>query len=126
MLKASSVDTMAALTGRWLAECKQIIDESGGSINKFLGDGFFAYWHERGKMVQNVARALEALKRLQSGGDVRFRIVMHYGQVFTGAGGSLGEESLLGPEVNFVFRIEKLAGLIGTTRLASEPGRRNP
>jgi len=29
-------------TGKWLEECKHVIESSGGSVNKFLGDGFFA------------------------------------------------------------------------------------
>jgi class 3 adenylate cyclase len=32
---------------------------------------------------------------------------------------SMGEESLLGPEVNFVFRMEKLAGSLGIGCLLS-------
>jgi class 3 adenylate cyclase len=32
---------------------------------------------------------------------------------------SMGEESLLGPEVNFVFRMEKLAGSLGIACLLS-------
>ena len=32
----------------------------------------------------------------------------------------MGEESLLGNEVNFVFRMEKLAGSIGVSALLSE------
>ena len=116
-----AADALAALTGRWLAECKQIVEESGGSINKFLGDGFFAYWRDREKIALSVIRALEALARLQAGSQPCFRIVVHYGQILPGAGGSMGEESLLGPEVNFVFRMEKLAGIIGRPRLSSQP-----
>src|SRR5436305_2764257 len=37
-------DEAPRISGRWLAGCKQIIDDHGGTINKFLGDGFFAYW----------------------------------------------------------------------------------
>lgn len=111
------------ITGRWLAECKQIVEECGGSINKFLGDGFFAYWYDREKIVPNLVRALEAFKRLQAHSQPSFRVVVHYGRVSTGAGASMGEESLLGKEVNFVFRMEKLAALIGELCLLSEPAR---
>jgi class 3 adenylate cyclase len=34
---------------------------------------------------------------------------------------SMGEESLMGPEVNFVFRMEKLAGSLGLPVLTSSP-----
>ena len=109
------------ITGRWLADCKQTIDDQGGTINKFLGDGFFAYWFEGENTPVLVAKVLEALKKDQARDHPRFRVVLHYGKVFVGGAASLGEESLLGNEVNFVFRMEKLAGSLGTPRLMSEP-----
>ncbi len=114
-------DRVPEITGSWLADCKQLIEECGGSINKFLGDGFFAYWHERERTAASVAKALEGLKRMQEHAQPPFRVAVHYGRVFTGGGGSLGEESLLGNEVNFAFRMEKLAASIGEARLLSEP-----
>ena len=105
--------------GRWLSDCKQIIDDHGGTINKFLGDGFFAYWLEREEAAASVAKGLRVLQKQQEKEHPRFRIVLHYGKVFVGGAASLGEESLLGNEVNFVFRMEKLAGSVGTVRLVS-------
>lgn len=113
-------DEAPRITGRWLAECKQIIDDHGGTINKFLGDGFFAYWLERGEMSGSVAKALGVLRQQQQKEHPRFRVVLHYGKVFVGGAASMGEESLLGNEVNFVFRMEKLAGSMGAPRLMSE------
>jgi adenylate cyclase len=121
--KRFAADEAAAMTGRWLAECKQIVEECRGSINKFLGDGFFAYWREKDLAAAQVTRALETLQRLQIAEKPRFRIVVHYGCVFAGAGASLGEESLSGPEVNLVFRMEKLAGALGVQCLASDQAR---
>ncbi|MBI3880404.1 MAG: adenylate/guanylate cyclase domain-containing protein [Verrucomicrobia bacterium] len=112
-------EEIPVLTGRWLAECKQLVEECGGSINKFLGDGFFAYWQAREGSALQVTRAIEALKRLQDGSKLPFRFVLHHGTVFRG-GASLGEESLSGREVNFIFRMEKLAGSLREPRLVSE------
>jgi len=67
-----------------------------------------------------VARALTALRSLQAAGPPPFRIVLHLGKVCFG-GASLGEESLMGAEVNFVFRMEKLASSLGQSCLVSEP-----
>jgi len=64
--------------------------------------------------------ALDQLKKLQSVQEPRFRVVLHHGQVFMGGAPSMGEESLSGPEVNFVFRMEKLAGTLKQPRLMSE------
>jgi adenylate cyclase len=115
-----ALEELPMLTGQWLAECKQLIEECGGSINKFLGDGFFAYWHNRDGIALQVARAIEALKRLQAGTKLPFRFVVHQGTVFVG-GTSMGEENLSGREVNFIFRMEKVAANIGASRLLSEP-----
>jgi class 3 adenylate cyclase len=107
------------VTGRWLAQCKEIIEESSGAVNKYLGDGFLAYWSGGPEAAPNVAGALKRLKALQEQGTPRFRVVVHQGKVFVGGGGSMGEESLMGNEVNFVFRMEKLAGSAGQARLMS-------
>ena len=58
MIQRLPADEAPVRTGRWLAECKELIEECGGSINKFLGDGFFAYWHHREPTPVQVARAV--------------------------------------------------------------------
>ena len=112
-------EELSVLTGEWLAECKQLVEECGGTINKFLGDGFFAYWHSRERTALQIVRAIEALKRLQSVAVMPFRFVLHHGEVVFG-GALLGEESLSGADVNFVFRMEKLAAKCATSRLLSD------
>lgn len=112
---------MAIQVGRWMAACKEIVDTHRGSINKFLGDGFFAYWQAEqagpGEMIETVA-ALRALQRDATG--PRFRVVLHYGAVAFGGGGSLGEDSLSGLDVVLAFRMEKIAGSLGCPLMASE------
>jgi adenylate cyclase len=109
------------VTGRWIAACRAILEQEHGTINKFLGDGFLAYWPAGPECSAWVARVLQALKKLQEDGPTQFRIVLHYGRVMAGGAASMGEESLLGNEVNFVFRVEKLAASMGEFRLLSEP-----
>ena len=112
-------DKLATLMGGWVSTCKEIIDEHHGIINKYLGDGFLAYWREDEKGADNVAAALTALKQVQAQNAPRFRIALHFGMVAIGGMISMGEESLLGREVNFVFRMEKLAGSLGLLCLLS-------
>ena len=123
LAKSLTPDQVPVVTGRWLAECKQTIEDCGGMINKFLGDGFLAYWHDRGKAAPDVARAVQALVRLQAAASPRFRVVVHYGEVYVGGAGSMGEESLSGSEVNLAFRMEKLAGSLHESCLLSEPAK---
>jgi class 3 adenylate cyclase len=120
-LKELAPDEAARFTGRWLATCKQVVEDHHGVINKFLGDGFFAYWKERPEAAAEVVRAGRSLHGLQQAkGSPRFRLVLHYGKVFVGGEASLGEESLMGAEVNFVFRMEKLAAGLGIHAMVSD------
>ncbi len=119
-LKKLPAEQVPRFTGRWLAACKQIVEDHNGAINKFLGDGFFAYWTDRELAAANVARTVKALHELQEGDGPRFRMVLHFGKVFLGGEASLGEESLMGTEVNFVFRMEKVASQAGCPTLISE------
>ena len=123
LLRKLPAEEAPRVTGCWLAACRKVLEEQHGTINKFLGDGFLAYWPAGPECSAWVARALQALKKLQEGGPTQFRVVVHYGRVSAGGTASLGEESLSGNEVNFVFRLEKLAGSIGEYRLLSEPAR---
>jgi class 3 adenylate cyclase len=111
-------DKLATLVGGWVSTCKEIVEEHHGEIDKYLGDGFLAYWHDDEKGAESVAAGLEKLKQLQRN-EPRFRLVLHHGLVSSGGMRSMGEESLIGKEVIFVFRMEKLAGSLGILLLAS-------
>lgn len=106
-----SPDELAALVGRWVRLCKEQIEGQGGVINKYLGDGFIAFWHEEPGAAEQVARAMQGLLKAHRASDIKYRIILHYGQVALGGTASMGEESLMGPEVNFVFRMEKVASV---------------
>jgi adenylate cyclase len=106
-------ERLAALVGRWFATCKNIIEEHNGTINKYLGDGILAYWHESNATLEGIAATIGALKKAQALAEPRFRFIVHFGAVAVGDVASLGEESLMGAEVNFAFRLEKLAASLG-------------
>jgi adenylate cyclase len=123
LLKELPPEEIPAITGRWVAECKQTIEEQGGRINQFMGDGFFAYWRDHERAALLVGNALHALGRLQAQAYPAFRLVAHYGEVVIG-GFSLGEEERIsGEEVHFTFRMEKLAGKLKEPRLLSPAAR---
>jgi adenylate cyclase len=105
-------ERLAALVGGWFAICKNIIEEHGGTINKYLGDGILAYWHESDATPEGIAATIDSLKKAQALGEPRFRFIVHFGPVAIGGVAFLGEESLMGTEVNFAFRLEKLAAAL--------------
>lgn len=116
-------DQLAVLFGSWVATCKEIIEGCDGMIDKYLGDGFLSYWRDGPSASKNVAGALRQLKEAQARNEPRFRLALHFGFVAIGGMPSMGEESLMGKEVNFVFRMEKLAGSLGISLLTSAAGR---
>lgn len=118
---------LAVLVGKWMAACKEIVDQSGGAINKYLGDGFLAYWFADDRGTAAVARAVATLSRMQrSGLDPAFRIALHRGSVTIGGGVSGGEDSLSGPNVIRVFRMESLASTLKLDALISEEAQMTP
>jgi adenylate cyclase len=108
------------LLGAWIFNCKEIIENQHGIINKYLGDGFLAYWPEAETSPQEILAVISALKELQRKESPAFRMVMHFGPVAIGGVASMGEESLMGGEVNLIFRLEKLAGSLGEPCCVSE------
>lgn len=105
-------DELATLVSSWLATCKEIIERNNGVVNKYLGDGILAYWHDDEKATQNIVEVIAALKKAQ-GARPEFRFVVHFGLVAMGGVSSMREETLMGSEVNLIFRLEKLAGALG-------------
>jgi class 3 adenylate cyclase len=113
-------EDLDALLGAWILTCKEIIENQRGIINKYLGDGFLAYWPETSTNPEEIVAAISALKELQRRESPAFRLVMHFGPVAVGGVASMGEESLMGGEVNLIFRMEKLASSLGEPCCFSE------
>jgi len=113
-------DQLAKLVGKWIASCKEIIEKYDGTINKYLGDGFLVYWPSPDTAPENVFKTITELKVIQAAKDLPFRLVIHYGSITVDNSLSEGEDSLIGPEVNFVFRMEKVAGALEQHCVISE------
>jgi class 3 adenylate cyclase len=120
LAKSLPAEELAVVMGRWFNSCKGVIESHGGTINKYLGDGLLAYWRGHGDSAAAIARTLESSRPWQQAGPPAFRSVLHRGPVTSGGVASLGEQSLSGPEVNFVFRIEKVAGSLKQSAVASQ------
>jgi adenylate cyclase len=112
---------LEALLGAWISTCKEIVEKHNGIINKYLGDGFLAYRPDVATSPEEIAAVISSLKELQRKSAPDFRIVVHFGPVAIGGIASMGEESLMGKEVNLIFRLEKLAGSLGEPCGLSEP-----
>ncbi len=112
-------ESLSEIVGNWLANCKDAIERCGGCIDKYLGDGFLAFWHKERCSADEIVTALQALEQLQRKEQPGFRVVLHLGDVAIGGMPSLGETPLLGRDLNFLFRVEKSASRLREHRVAT-------
>jgi adenylate cyclase len=111
-----------------------VILEAGGEVLKFMGDGLLAIFPidgaDPGPVCERAyAAALSARERVSTmippnglaSGDVRFGLALHIGEVLYGniGGGNRLDFTCIGPAVNLAARLEKLAGKLGHTIVAS-------
>jgi pSer/pThr/pTyr-binding forkhead associated (FHA) protein len=115
-------DTLSLKVGTWLRQCRDAIEGAGGVVDKFLGDAIFAYWKQGPKTPEQVGQTLKQLVQFQRTRDPDFRLVLHYAPV-TLAGGAGGDNNLSGPDVIYVFRMEKVCAGLTLDSIISEPAR---
>ena len=112
------------------------IRSHGGEVLKFMGDGLLAVFPSRrmdGAIKQVCSRALEAARESRSSvhaiefphGEAverfRFGVALHVGKVLYGniGGGNRLDFTCIGPAVNLAARLEKIAGRLHRTVVAS-------
>lgn len=106
-------EKLAEVVGQWIGAGREIVERHGGSMNKYTGDGYLACWPESAESAAHVAAAVLAFRRQLDQAGPRFRVIVHHGKVAMGGAIKVGEDYLLGSEVNFIFRVEKVAAGVG-------------
>lgn len=126
-----SKDDLAQTLGGWFREAGNLIHLSGGNIDKFVGDAFFAYWTKRDTRPSECEAAFESSQRLLQlaktlawpDAHEPFEIVvaLNCGSVTCRNMGVMAESDavILGDAVNTVFRLESLAKQLKQPLLAS-------
>jgi class 3 adenylate cyclase len=112
-------EAAAADVKQWLQLVRPVLLRAGCTINAYLGDAVFGYWRQDRQPVATVATALRELRAAQAASPRPFRIVAHHGAVRISGG--LQGESLVGPDVIYLFRMEKATKPLGSTCVLSEP-----
>ena len=79
------------MTGSWFKNCRQIIDECGGHMSKYLGDGFFCYWEGGADSHIRVRQAIAKLREAQTTSTLPFRVVLHHGSTVLGSVPTMSE-----------------------------------
>lgn len=115
-----SPDELSQQIGAWLLQCTDWVDRSGGMVDKYLGDGFLAYWQAQSTSLDAVLTALAELNRWQREGKLRFRWILHRATISVRSS-PFGGDCLMGDEVIFAFRMEKVAAGLKLPRMISKP-----
>lgn len=124
---------VADLLREWYDDCTRILQHHGASIDKFIGDCVFAYWHRtEARERASALRAAQALRQaefeptsptrimLRDRDSITLdcRIGLHVGTVAFGAMGK-GINTALGDAVNAAFRIESMTRVVDRPVLVS-------
>lgn len=96
------------------------IRAQGGEVLKFMGDGLFAIFRiadaaDASAVCRRAVEAARAVDATLGRADIRFGLGLHLGDMLYGniGGGGRLDFTCIGPAVNRVARLEKLAGHLG-------------
>jgi adenylate cyclase len=113
-------EELAQMIGAWLGECQRVIEKNGGTLSKFLGDGILIYWNDKFCDRGQLMTTLDILCSMQTQRQPPFRWTLHYGEAIFGTTVTAGELSALGQDLNFLFRMERIAATQGFPNLISQ------
>ena len=105
---------LATVVGGWVRSGREIVARNGGTINKYMGDGYLICWPSLPETPAHLVAAMRDFQALREASEPKFRIIIHHGTIsYGGLAAGYGEESLMGAELNFIFRVEKVASELG-------------
>jgi adenylate cyclase len=127
-------ETVVDILNRYFDCQVSAIRTHGGEVLKFMGDGLLAVFPISEDDVQHVcSRALEAARESRANVEAmrypvgeaverfRFGVALHVGKILYGniGGGNRLDFTCIGPAVNLAARLEKIAGRLHRTIVAS-------
>jgi class 3 adenylate cyclase len=138
LAEATEPETLVQLLNEYFEAMTAVVLESGGTLDKYIGDAILAFWGEPVAHADDAARAcraaLEQFRRLQdlrAGWDARglprldMRVGIQTGEAIVGNVGSALKlnYTVLGDTVNLASRLEGVNKLYGTRVLIGEATR---
>lgn len=119
-------DQVARTLGEWFRHAGNQIQQSGGTIDKFIGDAILAYWPRVEGGSSETVPALSTARQLMAQAaalnwpvvekpPLRVAIAMHHGSVTAGNIGLVAQRdaTIIGDAVNTTFRMESLMKSLG-------------
>jgi adenylate cyclase len=134
MAETESPDTLVKLMEEYLEAMSQIISETKGTVDKYIGDSIMAFWNAPGKVDNHQYAAVKAAvlcqKRLKELREewkkqnlplLHQRIGIHTGSILVGNFGSSKRMNYtaIGDTVNLTQRLEGINKLYGTEIIIS-------
>ncbi|WP_369725740.1 adenylate/guanylate cyclase domain-containing protein [Bradyrhizobium sp. LLZ17] len=130
-------ETVVEILNRYFDRQVTAIRDHGGEVLKFMGDGLLAVFpideyvgdasHVCGRVLEAARKSRASVEALAHPvGDIverfRFGVALHVGHILYGniGGGNRLDFTCIGPAVNLAARLEKVAGRLGRTVVASE------
>lgn len=132
-------EALTALLNEYLSAMTDILQEEGGTVDKYVGDAIIAFWNAPLEQPDHAERAARAAVRCQEklselrpvlrekiGKDLYMRIGLNTGFAVVGNMGSINrfDYTVLGDAVNLSSRLEGINKQFGTFILASEAMRK--
>ena len=130
-----SPEELTALLNDYLSAMTDIIQEEGGTIDKYEGDAIVAFWNAPLSLPDHAVRGVRAALRCQArlaemrpalkaraGRDMHQRIGLNSGPAVVGNMGSAAHfnYTMLGDQVNLAARLEGVNKQFGTFTMISE------
>ena len=131
-------ETLTALLNEYLSAMTDIIQDEGGTVDKYEGDAIIAFWNAPLEQQDHAERAVRAALRCQErlsamrpalksriGKDLYMRIGVNTGPVVVGNMGSANrfDYTIIGDAANLASRLEGVNKQFGTYTLVSEATR---
>jgi adenylate cyclase len=131
-------EVLTALLNEYLTAMTDIIQEEGGTVDKYEGDAIIAFWNAPLQQADHAGRCVRSAMRCQAklaemkpsireriGRDLRMRIGINSGPAVVGNLGSHSrfDYSMLGDAVNLAARLEGINKQFGTYTIISEATR---
>jgi adenylate cyclase len=106
-------EAMADMLNHHFAQVISAIEATGGTVDKFMGDGVMAFWgapEDHDSHARAALASARAIVAAASSGGLRLRVGIHTGPVVAGNVGSRERlnYTILGDAVNVTQRIEQL------------------
>jgi adenylate cyclase len=131
MSERTAPNDLAQVLGAWFRETGNLVSESNGTIDKFIGDAMLAYWSMAHDAPIDCGCAFDAGRKMlakaavrtwPSGDPFRIAVALHFGNVTCSNVGVTAERdaTIIGDAVNTVFRLEALSKQLGRSLVFSQ------